>query len=154
MEGPASGLEQQVAGSTHSAADDDRRRVEDRGGGVRVTDDVDYLTADDELEFQIAQANAPVDADGTFVESSEAWTLRHACASGVAIADFDRDGDLVGTYRKIHRFGFGNGEPKLLEAGEEVIVLDLALGDRAGGAMAASSVLVVLNSLRLTRYAR
>ncbi len=33
-------------------------------------------------------------ADGTFVESSEAWTLRHACASGVAIADFDRDGDL------------------------------------------------------------
>lgn len=50
---------------------------------------------------------------------------------------FDRDGDLVGTYRKIHRFGFGNGEPKLLEAGEEVIVLDLALGDRAGGAMAA-----------------
>ena len=30
---------------------------------------------------------------------------------------FDRDGDLVGTYRKIHRFGFGNGEPKLLEAG-------------------------------------
>ena len=50
---------------------------------------------------------------------------------------FDRDGDLVGTYRKIHRFGFGNGEPKLIEAGEEVIVLDLALGDRAGGAMAA-----------------
>lgn len=55
---------------------------------------------------------------------------------------FDRDGDLVGTYRKIHRFGFGNGEPKLLEAGEEVVVLDLALGDmagggRAGGAMAA-----------------
>lgn len=42
---------------------------------------------------------------------------------------FDRDGDLVGTYRKIHRFGFGNGEPKLLEAGDEVVVLDLALGD-------------------------
>lgn len=40
---------------------------------------------------------------------------------------FDRDGDLVGTYRKIHRFGFGNGEPRLLEAGEDVVVLDLAL---------------------------
>ncbi|CAM3700312.1 DNA-directed RNA polymerase subunit beta [Micrococcus flavus] len=34
----------------------------------RVTDDVDYLTADDELGFQIAQANAPVDEDGRFVE--------------------------------------------------------------------------------------
>ena len=34
----------------------------------RVTDTVDYLTADDELAFQIAQANAPVDEDGRFVE--------------------------------------------------------------------------------------
>lgn len=32
--------------------------------------------------------------DGTFVERGEAWSLRHPCASGVAIADFDRDGDL------------------------------------------------------------
>lgn len=41
---------------------------------------------------------------------------------------FAPDGELVGTYRKIHRFGFGNGEPKLLEAGEDIVVLDLALG--------------------------
>ena len=34
----------------------------------RVTDTVDYLTADDELAFQIAQANAPVDEDGRFEE--------------------------------------------------------------------------------------
>jgi hypothetical protein len=33
-------------------------------------------------------------ADGTFAESGEAWNLRHPCASGVAVADFDRDGDL------------------------------------------------------------
>jgi hypothetical protein len=32
--------------------------------------------------------------DGTFEESGESWDLRHPCASGVAIADFDRDGDL------------------------------------------------------------
>lgn len=48
---------------------------------------------------------------------------------------FDPDGELVGTYRKIHRFGFGNGEPKLLEAGEDVVVLDLdepSSGDESG----------------------
>lgn len=32
--------------------------------------------------------------DGTFEESGEAWKLHHPCASGIAIADFDRDGDL------------------------------------------------------------
>jgi len=32
--------------------------------------------------------------DGTFREVSEAWGLRHACSSGLVIADFDRDGDL------------------------------------------------------------
>src|ERR671933_509497 len=34
----------------------------------RVTDDVDYLTADEEDEKVIAQANAPLNADGTFAE--------------------------------------------------------------------------------------
>uniref|UniRef100_UPI00142405EA DNA-directed RNA polymerase subunit beta n=1 Tax=Arthrobacter sedimenti TaxID=2694931 RepID=UPI00142405EA len=33
-----------------------------------VTDQIDYLTADDEVERLIAQANAPLDADNTFVE--------------------------------------------------------------------------------------
>lgn len=33
-----------------------------------VTDEVEYLTADDELEVWIAQANAPIDAKGKFVE--------------------------------------------------------------------------------------
>jgi predicted amidohydrolase len=28
-------------------------------------------------------------------------------------------------YRKIHRFGFGSGEPKLLEAGTEIVVAEL-----------------------------
>lgn len=41
---------------------------------------------------------------------------------------FDRSGQLVSSYRKIHRFGFAEGEPALLEAGSEVAVIDLRLG--------------------------
>lgn len=32
--------------------------------------------------------------DGKFEEVGEPWGLHHACTSGVAVADFDRDGDL------------------------------------------------------------
>jgi predicted amidohydrolase len=39
------------------------------------------------------------------------------------------DGDLVATYRKIHRFGFGAGEPKLMDAGEDVVLVDLPVDD-------------------------
>jgi predicted amidohydrolase len=38
---------------------------------------------------------------------------------------FSRSGDLVSTYRKIHRFGFGEGEPKLMDAGESIVVVDV-----------------------------
>lgn len=41
---------------------------------------------------------------------------------------FGPDGSLLATYRKVHRFGFGAGEPKLMEAGERVIVTDLPVG--------------------------
>lgn len=41
------------------------RKVE---GGV-VTDQIDYLTASEEVDFNIAQANAPLDAKGRFRES-------------------------------------------------------------------------------------
>lgn len=40
----------------------------------------------------------------------------------------DADGQLRATYRKLHRFGFGRGEPKLLEAGDDVVVTDLPAG--------------------------
>ncbi|MBD2760458.1 carbon-nitrogen family hydrolase [Yimella sp. cx-573] len=33
---------------------------------------------------------------------------------------FDRSGARIATYRKIHRFGFAGGEPKLMEAGEDL----------------------------------
>jgi predicted amidohydrolase len=42
------------------------------------------------------------------------------------------DGSLLAAYRKIHRFGFGAGEPRLMDAGEEVVVVDLPGGARAG----------------------
>jgi enediyne biosynthesis protein E4 len=32
--------------------------------------------------------------DGTFEEVGQSWGFHHACVSGLAIADFDRDGDL------------------------------------------------------------
>ncbi len=40
-----------------------------RVGDARVTDDIDYLTADEEDLHVIAQANAPLNADGTFAEA-------------------------------------------------------------------------------------
>jgi predicted amidohydrolase len=38
---------------------------------------------------------------------------------------FGPNGDLLATYRKVHRFGFGEGEPVLLEAGSGIVTVDL-----------------------------
>ncbi len=46
---------------------------------------------------------------------------------------FDPSGDLVQTYRKIHRFGFGAGEPRLMEAGEELVLADIPVAAADGG---------------------
>ena len=48
---------------------------------------------------------------------------------------FGPDGALLGTYRKVHRFGFGEGEPRLLEAGEDVVTLDVPLPVSGGDAV-------------------
>jgi len=45
----------------------------------------------------------------------------------------DAQGNRVATYRKIHRFGFAGGEPKLMEAGEDLTLVDLP--DGAGGSV-------------------
>jgi len=42
---------------------------------------------------------------------------------------FGPDGTLLASYRKIHRFGFGQGEPLLMEAGTDVVTVNLPLGD-------------------------
>jgi len=41
---------------------------------------------------------------------------------------FERDGSLSAVYRKIHLFGFSEGEPKYLAAGHEVVVADTSVG--------------------------
>ena len=47
------------------------------------------------------------------------------------------DGGVLATYRKIHRFGFGEGEPTLMEAGEQVVTSrSRAVQDRDGWAHA------------------
>lgn len=47
---------------------------------------------------------------------------RHLWNTSVVL---DPRGAVCATYRKIHRFGFGGGEPKLMEAGAELVVTDL-----------------------------
>ncbi len=39
------------------------------------------------------------------------------------------DGTLDTVYRKIHRFGFGAGEPALMEAGTELVLSEIRCGD-------------------------
>jgi predicted amidohydrolase len=46
---------------------------------------------------------------------------------------FTPDGELAATYRKIHRFGFGAGEPRLMDAGEDVVLVDLPGGEGRAG---------------------
>jgi predicted amidohydrolase len=46
---------------------------------------------------------------------------------------FAADGSLAATYRKIHRFGFGQGEPLLMEAGDALSLLDVPDSSSAGG---------------------
>ncbi len=48
---------------------------------------------------------------------------------------FGPDGALQASYRKIHRFGFGIGEPRLMEAGELVVTTELP--DGQGGTVTA-----------------
>lgn len=47
---------------------------------------------------------------------------RHLSNTSVVLGP---DGSVCATYRKIHRFGFGTGEPRLMEAGTELVVTDL-----------------------------
>lgn len=42
---------------------------------------------------------------------------------------YDASGELVATYRKIHRFGFAGGEPKLMDAGTDLVQVDLPADD-------------------------
>ena len=53
----------------------------------KVTDQIDYLTADEEDRYIIAQANAALDADGAFAEDRVLVRLKHGDADEVTPAD-------------------------------------------------------------------
>ena len=47
-----------------------RKVIKDENGEPIVTEDVEYLAADEEDNYTVAQANEPIDADGYFVNSN------------------------------------------------------------------------------------
>jgi predicted amidohydrolase len=55
---------------------------------------------------------------GSFVERHSDGSLTNTSVL------FDPEGEQRATYRKIHLFGFGEGEPALMSAGAEVVVAD------------------------------
>lgn len=63
------------------------------GGDLDADGRMDLIVAASDYpdQFGMVFAQKP---DGTFEDRSLAWNLRHQCMSGLAIADFDRDGDL------------------------------------------------------------
>lgn len=67
---------------------------------------------------------------GSIIEKADAGAPRGAEERGLWNTSvlLSPQGEVQTTYRKIHRFGFGEGEPRLLEAGTELAVTDLDWG--------------------------
>jgi predicted amidohydrolase len=65
---------------------------------------------------------------------------------------FAADGSLAATYRKIHRFGFGQGEPRLMEAGDSLSLVDVP--DSAPAAGPARAALSTCYDLRFPELYR
>jgi Predicted amidohydrolase len=65
---------------------------------------------------------------------------------------FASDGSLAATYRKIHRFGFGQGEPLLMEAGDALSLVDVP--DSSSPAGAARAALSTCYDLRFPELYR
>lgn len=59
---------------------------------------------------------------GSFVERDEAGRLFN---TSVLLGS---QGEILATYRKVHLFGFGDGEPKLMHAGDQPAVVHDGLG--------------------------
>jgi predicted amidohydrolase len=64
------------------------------------------------------------------------------------------DGTLVAAYRKIHRFGFGAGEPKLMDAGEDIVLVDLPGDPLPDGSAAFRAALSTCYDLRFPELYR
>lgn len=83
---------------------------------------------------------------GSIIEADAAAAERLAAAGGDVkalpeVADgsrglwntsvlLDPRGNVIASYRKIHRFGFGSGEPKLLDAGRDVVTATVTIDSR------------------------
>ena len=59
---------------------------------------------------------------GSFIERRDDRSLANTALL------FDADGSLTAVYRKIHLFGFTDGEPKYLSGGDEVVAVDTSVG--------------------------
>ncbi|MFI1443694.1 carbon-nitrogen family hydrolase [Streptomyces fructofermentans] len=59
---------------------------------------------------------------GSIVERDDDGTLYNTALL------FDRDGELRGRYRKIHRYGFDTGEATLMGGGEEIVTVPTDFG--------------------------
>jgi predicted amidohydrolase len=102
----------------------------------------DYTAWDERAEAvdgPVAQALAAAARDarvtlhgGSIVERAEP-TEPHGRGLWNTSLVFSPDGELVASYRKIHRFGFGEGEPSLMDAGEDLVVVDVPVA--AGGSV-------------------
>ncbi|MBL8909767.1 MAG: CRTAC1 family protein [Archangium sp.] len=63
------------------------------GGDLDLDGRMDLIVAASDYPDQFGQIFRQK-SDGTFADQGLAWNLRHECMSGLAVADFDRDGDL------------------------------------------------------------
>ncbi|MFV0462819.1 MAG: carbon-nitrogen family hydrolase [Nostocoides sp.] len=89
------------------------------------------------LDGPIAQAMAAAaqDAGVLLHAGSMVERLAQPGAEGRDLANtsliFAADGELVATYQKVHRFGFGAGEPVLMEAGDTLSLIEVDDGQEA-----------------------
>ncbi|UJH69793.1 carbon-nitrogen family hydrolase [Ornithinimicrobium sp. INDO-MA30-4] len=85
-----------------------------------------------QVDGEVTQALAEVARDTGVVLHTGSVVEHHPTETGVegrgiwnTSVVLGPDGEIEATYRKIHRFGFGEGEPALMEAGADVVVTDL-----------------------------
>ncbi|HET7821009.1 MAG TPA: nitrilase-related carbon-nitrogen hydrolase [Ornithinibacter sp.] len=82
-----------------------------------------------------AMADAARAASATLHAGSFVERLPEPGADGNDLANtsllLDAGGSPLAVYRKIHRFGFGAGEPRLMEAGVDVVVTEIPSGTGA-----------------------
>ena len=80
-----------------------------------------------------AMSAAARDAGVTLHAGSMVERLPAAGVDGHLLANtsllYAADGTLAAVYRKIHRFGFGAGEPALMEAGTDLVLSEIRCGD-------------------------